>query len=283
MPPIITMLTDFGDKDGYVGVMKGVMLAIAPQAQLIDLSHQIGPQDVKGAAFVLATAAPFFPAGTTHLIVIDPGVGGSEHRRIAVETPVAHFVAPDNGVLSYALAGLANYAIVELTNPKYRLPSVSTTFHGRDIFSPAAAHLAMGVPFDDLGDRLETIVTVDPPHLHIEQNTIKGEVLSVDHFGNIRTSIRQLTRNADTLSLRPGNFGHPNGAHATDFSANEAQVSIGALTVNGISTTYSSVDVGQPVAFVGSSGGLEIAINRGNAATKFAIRPGQHVTLRFKS
>ena len=279
--PVITLLTDFGEMDAFVGIMKGVILDIAPHTQLVDLSHLITPQDIKQAAYVLMTTTPFFPKGTVHLIVVDPGVG-SARRPIAVETPSAYFVAPDNGVLSYVLAQEENYRVVELASPLYRLPDPSSTFHGRDIFSPAAAHLAAGVPISELGPVVEKPVFLDPPRLRIGTNEIEAEVLNVDHFGNLRTSILILNWEDDsTINIRPLFKQKSEIVPGIRFSAAKAQIVVGNLTISGISTTFSEVEVGQPLAYVGSEGGLEIAINQGDAALKFGIKSGDSVTLRF--
>jgi S-adenosylmethionine hydrolase len=279
--PVITLLTDFGEVDAFVGIMKGVILDIAPQAQLVDLSHLITPQDIKQAAYVLMTTIPFFPAGTVHLIVVDPGVG-SARRPIAVETQNAYFVAPDNGVLSYVLAQEENYTVVELVNPLYRLPEPSTTFHGRDIFSPAAAHLAAGVPFSELGPVVEQPVLLGPPRLRIGSNEIEAEVLNVDHFGNLRTSIFLLDWEDDsTINLRPLFAQKSEIVPGIRFSAAKAQIVVGNLTISGISTTFSDAQIGQPLAYVGSESGLEIAINQGNAAREFGVKSGDTVSLSF--
>ena len=278
--PIITLLTDFGEKDAFVGIMKGVILNIAPQTKLVDLSHLIPPQDVKQAAFILLTAASFYPEGTIHLIVVDPGVG-STRRPIAVKTSQATFVAPDNGVLSYVLAG-GGYEAVELANPRYHLPEVSNTFHGRDIFSPAAAHLAQGVSLEKFGSRLPEIVTLKMPRLMVRKNQIEAEVLNVDHFGNIRTSIRILKWDKDaTLSLRPIFGAKSEDVQVRQFSPTGVQIDIGQLRVDGISKTFSDVQPGELVAFVGSDGGLEIAINLGNAAREFNIKTGDPLALHY--
>ena len=142
---ILTLSTDFGTEDEYVGVMKGVILSIAPEVRLVDLSHQIPPQDVRRAAFLLMNAVPYFPPDTVHLAVVDPGVG-TERRPLAVRTPAGTFVGPDNGLFSWVLARVPEWGAVEIREPAYRLPLVSSTFHGRDIFAPAAAYLAAGVP-----------------------------------------------------------------------------------------------------------------------------------------
>ena len=182
---------------------------------------------------------------------------------------------------SLALAQEESYTAVELTTPDYRLPFVSSTFHGRDIFSPAAAHLAAGVPLKKLGPVVESLALLDLPRLEAGEAGIEGEVLNVDHFGNIRTSIYALTwKDADTLSLQPG-FSPKASTQAIRFSAAKARISVGPLTIDGIHETFSSVEVGQPVALVGSEGGLEISINQGDAAREFGVRSGDRVSLRF--
>jgi hypothetical protein len=279
--PVITLLTDFGEADAFVGIMKGVILDIVPKTQLVDLSHLISPQDVKQAAYILMTATPFFPNGTVHLVVVDPGVG-SARRPIAVETSNAYFIAPDNGVLSYVLVQEENYKVVELVNPLYRLPDPSSTFHGRDVFSPAAAHLAAGVPFNELGPDVDKPVLLDPPRLIVGPGHVEAEVLNVDHFGNLRTSILLLSWvNDSTIELHSLFSQPPESEPKKRFSAAKAQIDIGGLTIDGISTTFSEVQVGQPLAYVGSEGGLEIAINQGNAARKFGVKPGDTVSLSF--
>lgn len=279
--PVITLLTDFGEADAFVGIMKGVILDIVPEAHLVDLSHLISPQDVKQAAYILMTTTPFFPKRTVHLVVVDPGVG-SARRPIAIETSNAFFVAPDNGVLSYVLAQEENYKVVELVNPLYRLPDPSSTFHGRDIFSPAAAHLAAGVPFIELGPEVDKPVLLDPPRLSMGPGHVEAEVLNVDHFGNLRTSVLLIRWVDDsTLELNPLFSQPPESEPKKRFSATKAQIEIGELTIDGISTTFSEVQIGQPLAYVGSEGGLEIAINQGNAARKFGVKPGDTVSLSF--
>jgi S-adenosylmethionine hydrolase len=279
--PLITLLTDFGDADAFVGIMKGVILGIAPQAQLVDLSHLISPQDIKQAAYILMTATPFFAKETVHLVVVDPGVG-SARRPIAVSTSDAYFVAPDNGVLSYVLAKEETYRVVELSNPRYRLPDPSSTFHGRDIFSPAAAHLASGIRLDEMGPELEELVLLDPPRLIIGDDHIEAEVLNVDHFGNLRTSILLLNWvDERTLELNPLFTKQPAGEEGKRFSATEVEIEVGGHKINGISTTFSDAPLGQPLAYVGSEGGLEIAINQGNAGRELGVESGDEVALTF--
>ncbi len=199
---IITLTTDFGLGDGYVGTMKGVMLNILPQACLVDITHEIAPQDVRQTAYVLYTAYRFFPPQAIHLIVVDPGVG-SARRPIAVRLSHGTFVGPDNGVFSYVMVDESVEAVVELVNSHYRLPSVSQTFHGRDIFAPAAAHLAAGVAIEELGPTVPDPITLSPPRLEIGPHTIGGEVLHTDHFGNVITSIGRLLWRGNELLLTP--------------------------------------------------------------------------------
>ena len=277
------MLTDFGEADGFVGTMKGVILGISPKAQLVDLSHLIAPQNIRQAAFVLMTAAAYFPEGTVHLVVVDPGVG-SARRPIAVETSHNSWVVPDNGVLSYALTQEANYRAVELASAKYRLPEVGNTFHGRDIFSPAAAHLAMGVALNELGPQVDNIVLLDPPRLKVDGSRIEAEVLKVDRFGNLRTSIHKLTWDGENALILLPTFGvDPESSPPLRFSGEDALIKIRLITIQGISTTFSDVEPGQVVAFVGSEGGLEIAVNQGNAAHRFGVETGDHLMLDMRN
>ncbi len=195
--PIVTLLTDFGLEDEYVGVMKGVILSIAPQVRLVDLTHSVPPQDVRRAALILMNAAPYFPPDTVHLAVVDPGVG-TERRPIAVRTGRGTFVGPDNGLFSFVLAEMETWTAVELREPAYRLPLVSTTFHGRDIFAPAAAHLASGVPVEALGPVVNNLATLPLPRLEIGESSLEGEILYADRFGNLVTSIGRFYRMDDT-------------------------------------------------------------------------------------
>ncbi|MGD2176694.1 MAG: SAM-dependent chlorinase/fluorinase, partial [Anaerolineae bacterium] len=257
--PIITLTTDFGVADGYVGTMKGVMLEIAPHAQLVDITHAITPQDVRQTAYVLYTACPFFPPHTVHLVVVDPGVG-SARRPIAVRSASGTLVGPDNGVFSYVMAAglLAEEsveAVVELADPRYRLPQVSHTFHGRDIFAPGAAHLAAGVPIDQLGPPVPDPVTLPLPRLEVSPNVVRGEVLHVDHFGNVVTSIGRLFWRGDELSLAPV-FQGPSEGQAR-FQADRALVMAGGREIPRLHRTYADVEPGQVLALVGSEGHLE--------------------------
>lgn len=276
--PLVALLTDFGTADGYVGTMKGVVLGIVPDARLVDISHEIAPQDVRQAAYVLYTAYCFFPPHTVHLIVVDPGVG-STRRPIAVRTSVGSFVAPDNGVLSYVMAREDVEAVVELADPRYRLPEVSHTFHGRDIFSPAAGHVAAGVPIEALGPPVPDPVTFPAPRLEISVQGVAGEVLHVDHFGNVITSVGLLSWTESELTLEPA-FGDVGGGERVRFQAAGAVVVVAGHEIAGVHRTYAEVAPGETLALVGSEGHLEIAVREGNAARKLGLRAGDPVVLR---
>jgi S-adenosylmethionine hydrolase len=280
--PLITLTTDFGTSDGYVGTMKGVILGIVPDARLVDLSHEVVPQDVRAAAYVLYTAYSFFPSHTVHLVVVDPGVGGAR-RPIALRTPAGFFVGPDNGVFSYVMACEPLEASAALTEPRYRLPRVSHTFHGRDVFAPAAAHLAAGVPITDLGPPIADPVVFPLPRPEITSHSIVGEVLHVDRFGNIVTSVGELTWTGDGLVFRPAfekiRGGMQDAEHRI-VAANTA-VEMAGQEVAGVRRTYAEVAPGEMLALVGSSGHLEIAVREGSAAERLGVHPGDKVVLRF--
>src|SRR5919199_222420 len=189
MRRIITLLTDFGVADAYVGVMKGVILGIAPEVTAVDLCHEVPPQDVRAGAFLLMAAYAYFPAGTIHLAVVDPGVG-TERQIVAVRAGEHYFVGPDNGLLRWAVdrAGGAA-AIVAVENPEYRLSQVSTTFHGRDMMAPAAAHLARGVPLEALGPAVPRLAGEPFPEPQRRGNALAGRVIYVDRYGNCITNL----------------------------------------------------------------------------------------------
>lgn len=282
-PAIITLLTDFGEDDSYVGAMKGVMLSILPDVRLVDISHCIAPQNIRQAALMLSNVYQYYPAYTVHLIVIDPGVGG-DRRAIALETPQGRFVAPDNGVLSYVWQQEAEARAVILENQAYWRPSPSHTFHGRDIFSPVAAHLARGVPLGEFGEAVGEIALLPMPDLLISSGSIQGEVIHIDHFGNVLTNITELRWiDESRIALHP--IGLVKGSVKPDepilIDSKNARINCGWHTLNGLHHTYSDVPKGRFIALVGSSGELEIAMNQGSASENLAIKIGDPVTLRF--
>jgi S-adenosylmethionine hydrolase len=279
--PLVTLTTDFGTADGYVGTMRGVILNIVPNAQLIDISHQISPQDVRQAAYVLYAAYAFFSPHTVHLVVVDPGVG-SVRRSIALCTPVGCFVGPDNGVFSYVMAREPIEELVELTNPRYQLPVVGHTFHGRDVFAPAAAHLAAGVPITAFGPPIDDPITLPSPRLEITPGNAVGEVLHIDHFGNVITSIGLLAwcEEKDILLLDPVFKGIENGKRERlRFEARGATVAAAGREIAGVHRTFAQVECGQVLALVGSSGHLEIAVREGSAIQRLGLQLGDVVSL----
>lgn len=256
MVRIITLCTDFGLRDGYVAAMKGVILSIAPEVRLVDISHDVTRQSIREGAFLLDSACRFFPSATVHLVVVDPGVGGSR-RPVAVQTTTYSFVAPDNGVLTCALRGEEIVGAVALTNPTYwRAEEVSHTFHGRDVFAPAAAHLANGVPLTALGDPVDDLVVLSLPTPEREADgSIVGQVVYIDRFGNVVTDIPEVM-----LSGR-----------------RDWQVLVGKTRIAGPHVTYTSVGPGDLLALIGSHGYLEIAVREGDAAQVIGANIGARV------
>lgn len=277
MSNIIAILTDFGLEDIYIGVMKAVMLNIFPEAQIIDITHAISPQNVREGAFSLLNAYSYFPQGTTFCAVVDPGVG-STRVPIAVEAYGYNFIAPDNGLLSYLLGHIDNYSAVALENPKFRLQNVSRTFHGRDIFAPAAAYLARGdIALNELGRPHDKLFTFPQPEMTIEERRIIGEVIHIDHFGNVITSIGKLDwENEDNLLLRPF-FGDSKAV--ISIKAESVTVSIHSFTIHGISHAYHEVNRGSILTQIDSNGYLEIGANQDNAATRIDAIIGDKVVL----
>jgi S-adenosylmethionine hydrolase len=282
---MVTLATDFGLVDGYAGIMHGVVQSICPGVAVVDLTHQVAPQDVRSAAYLLYAAYPYFPADTVHCVVVDPGVGTSR-RAIAVQTPRGCFVAPDNGVLSYVLDREPVTAAVSLTNPRYHLSPVSRTFHGRDVFAPVAAHLACGVPLPDLGESVARWVTFSVPHISVRPGgELGGVAIHVDRFGNLITSIGQLLWRGDDLSVRPAFStagGRGIGQWSSPFPASEARVRVGGRCIEGIQPAYGDAPAGELLALVGSIGHLEIAVAGGSAAQVLGAGVGAEVILEAK-
>jgi S-adenosylmethionine hydrolase len=253
--PVITLTTDFGTTDGYLAAMKGVILSLCPEAALVDISHEVEPQAIRQAAYVLSTSAPYFPADSIHLVVVDPGVG-SERWPIVVRTGHACYVAPNNGVLSLVLDREPIQLAVHLTDPHYRLSEVSATFHGRDIFAPAAAHLARGVDPAQMGRQLSPSELVNLPSLSLQpqaSGSWQGEILHIDHFGNLITSFQ--------ISNAPLRLA----------------VTVSEHRIEPLQRTFADVSPGQMLIYRGSSGYLEIAVREGNAAAELAVRVGDPV------
>jgi len=255
-------------------------LSICPQARPVDITHAIPPQDVYHAAFSLFNAASFFPSGTIHLVVVDPGVG-TPRRPLAVQAGGVTYVGPDNGVFSLVLKERPVEMAVELDNPAYHRPAgaISHTFHGRDIFAPAAAHLAAGVPLMELGPRVTDLVSLPFPALTLRPpHELAGEVLYLDHFGNAVTNIGILEWRERQLWLSPI-FGQDSAPRAL---TGEAVIECRGRALK-LCRTYGEVDPGTPLALIGSNGMLEIAVRNGNAGASLGLRPGDPVVLASKS
>jgi S-adenosylmethionine hydrolase len=257
---LITLTTDFGWRDAYVAAMKGVIYGIDPALRVVDLTHDISPQDIFEGSLFLAGALPYFPKGTVHVAVVDPSVGTGRHP-IAVSAGGQMIVCPDNGLPSLFLREHPLQEACIITNPRFMRETVSTTFHGRDVFAPTAAHLARGASLHELGDELDTLVMLDIPRPRKESaECIRGEIMHVDRFGNLVTNIQQaMLRNVTPLTIRAGRH-----------------------LVRGIHRAYAEVPPGRTLALFGSSGYLEIAINGGNARAALRLDQGNEVIVTLK-
>ncbi|MCJ7743586.1 MAG: SAM-dependent chlorinase/fluorinase [Dehalococcoidales bacterium] len=272
MGAIITLTTDFGLTDAYVAAMKGVILSINPEANIVDICHTIKPQNIAEAAFVLSTACPFFPRGTIHVVVADPGVG-TERRAIILKTPTACFVAPDNGVLSYVvqeylvkprvaasqhLAELRpGLEAVAITKPKYWRSPVGDTFHGRDIFAPVAARLSLGQPPLEFGEKITALTVLPIPKPHKGANgSLVGHILHIDSFGNLITNVN---------------------SHDLPEARETITVEVGGRLIKGLSRTYAESQ--GLLTLIGSSDYLEISLKEGNASAYLNAKVGDEVII----
>lgn len=253
---IITLLTDFGLSDPYVGSMKGVILNINPDVRIIDITHDISPQNVDEAAFVLKRVYSYFPRGTIHVVVVDPGVG-SERAILAVQAESYIFLAPDNGVLKYIFDDDADARVFRLTNHAYFLEKVSHTFHGRDIFAPVAAHVSKGVTLERLGESFHDYVVGNVKKPVEGKTEIIGEIIHIDKFGNGVTNI-------DGTLLK---------------GRSKIMIRIKGHELDELCRAYTDVPVGEPLALVGSGGTLEISVHRGDAKQRMGFLVGDSVTV----
>lgn len=265
---IITLTTDFGIDDAYVSAMKGVILDINPGATIVDIYHSIEPQNIRQGAFVFSTAYTYFPQDTVHLVVVDPGVGGPR-RAIILETANAIFVAPDNGVLSYVIQASTRKLIsrsalmrlppelqaFEITNPKYWHHPVSSTFHGRDIFAPVAAHISLGKPLNELGQAIASVNVFPLPHpISGSDGNLTGHVLHIDRFGNLITDIT-----------------------SRDLPSGKFRIEVAGRKIGSLSHSYEPAQ--ELLAIIGSSGHLEIALTAGSAARLLGSKLGDELRL----
>jgi len=263
---IITLLTDFGTKDAYVGVMKGAILSINPSAVVVDVCHYIDPQDLIEAAYLIKYSYRYFPKGTVHIIVVDPGVGGNRSI-VAVKLSNHIFLAPDNGVLTLLMDKGEIDAIVRVENAHYYLNSISQTFHGRDIFAPVASHISKGVPIEKLGPRLgmQDLVRLSIPKPYIsDKDELIGTIISIDRFGNCISNINE---NCLNKFIKNG-------------SEKGLEIKIGKTVIKSLSRSYTDVGPGFPLAIIGSFGYLEIALNCDNAGHQLKVEKGDTITLK---
>lgn len=258
---IITLLTDFGSKDPYVASMKGVILRINPWCTLIDITHQVNPHDIREGAFILADAYATFPKGTIHLSVVDPGVG-SRRKPILLVTKDGFFIGPDNGLFTLIVKREKVKKAVALTNPKYFLPQVSTTFHGRDIFAPVAAHLSLGVKPKAFGNEIRSWTEFPFQRPERKGGNWVGEVFHIDTFGNLISNIdqRQLSQFSKGRSVT---------------------VRIGRRTIRGLKQGYWEGKKNEPIALLGSGGFLEISVREGNAQRLLKVKNGEKVIVQI--
>ncbi len=250
----VALLTDFGTRDYFVAAMKGAILSIAPETPIIDITHEIEPQDIRGAAFSLSACYRDFPAGTVFVVVVDPGVG-SKRRAIAAESRGYQFVAPDNGVLSFALANKAR--IFELTNRRYFAREISNTFHGRDIFAPVAAHLSKGIKPSEIGGEINDPVLFEfPGPYRVSNKELAAQIIHIDHFGNLITN------------LAP-----------TDLPK-EFQLEMKGVTIVRRCNYYNEAESDELFSITGSAGFLEIVMNQGSAKKRLSAQVGDILTIR---
>ena len=275
MRPVITLTTDFGLDDPFVGIMKGVILNIVPDAQIIDITHNIEPQNITQPALILNATYPWFPRKTVHVVVVDPGVGsvlkakgktkktaGPINRRaMVVQSKFQTFIGPDNGVLTLGIQ--PDSRVYEITNKKYFLKNVSNTFHGRDVFAPCAGWIASGIAHAKMGPRVLKPVRLDFPQPLLKETSLHGEIIHIDHFGNLTTNI-----SAELI-------------HETFPPSATINVQIGKHRIEGLVTGYYQMKDNQPGAIINSWNQLEIFYREDNARKKLKARVGQSVILKI--
>lgn len=258
MKQVITFTTDFGTRDGFVAQMKGVALGISPQATLIDVTHEIRPFAILEGAMVIKAVSGYFPRETVHVAVVDPGVG-SARRAIVLRASGQLFVGPDNGLFSLVINANRDWEAWRITNADLMLPNPHPTFHGRDVFSPVAAHLSKGTPLDEVGPLMDDPVVLDTPRPRETPNGLQGAVIYVDRFGNLSTNIE-----------------------ASHLKWPVATVEIGKTKIFGVSRFFSQAPQGAPLVLINSFGLLEIGVNQGDAATELGVQVGEQVRVMWR-
>jgi len=260
--PVITLLTDFGHRDGFVGIMKGVILNIAPETHIVDISHEIPPHHVPSAAFVLGQAYSYFPAGTLHVVVVDPEVGSSR-KILYVEAGGYRFLVPDNNVLQFVLSRTPAQRVISVTNTEFFLPRQSATFHGRDIFAPVAGHLVRGLDPTRLGEEIHDYRYWPPPEPRQEDDFLVAEIIYIDHFGNLITNVRE----EKFHQLLAGGQGF--------------RIRIAGKEIKELSESFYAQKHGELLAYMDSSQYLAIALNGESAAEKMGISIGDRLEIEL--
>lgn len=263
---VVSLMTDFGIKDGNVGVMKGVIWNIAPNAQISDLSHMISPQDIREASLILARSAPYFPANSVHVVVVDPGVG-TARRPMAARLGSQYYVGPDNGTITLLLDRAEKEGwdceFIHLDKPQFWLENISHVFHGRDIFAPVAGHLASGVPLADLGTRFMDPVRITLPQPEQTGRGWRGEIIHIDHFGNVASNIR-----IEQLS------------EALKYMDN-VTITLAGEAIHGMVNTFGQRHPGDLIALLGSTGNLIVSVVNGSAAARLNIKVGDEIKIEW--
>ena len=258
--PIVTLTTDYGTSDHLVGVLKGVILKINPEVQIVDITHQVTPFDLLDGALAIASAYAYFPPRTIHAVVVDPGVG-TERRPLLVSGQNQYFIAPDNGVLSGVFEKEQNFVVRHLTSEHYFLHPVSKTFHGRDVFAPVAGWLSKNWQPGSMGEEITDFKRFAMPRAKEGDGGMKGVVMKVDSFGNLLTTFRAEDLPAEALEK------------------GEVKLQLATHSITKIVPTFASGDAGEAVAYIGSGGYLEVAINKGNASKTLGVGRGAPVVL----
>ncbi len=258
---IVTLITDFGTKGEYLGAMKGAILRVNPRCQIIDITHEIEPQNIRQASWVLKNSYPYYPSGTIHVVVADPGVG-TARRGIVLQKEGYSFVGPDNGVFTWVLGKEGRISAYEITKRKFFLTPLSDTFHGRDIFAPVAGHLSIGLEPRLLGPKARDLVTIDWPTPRLSRGTLEGVILWADSFGNLITNVSR-------------------EEHGPELDGRRLLIKGRGWRIDQIHRTYGERRSGQPLALFGSGGFLELSVNRGNALNTLGLNPGDPIIIKL--
>lgn len=297
---IITLLTDFGSQDAYAGIMKGVIAGINPRANIIDICHNIPPQDIFNGAYLLSTSYKYFPKGTVHVAVVDPGVG-SQRDIVCVEIREHLFLVPDNGLLSFVVQEERPKSIVRVTNDRYFLPSFSNTFHGRDVFAPVAAYLSLGIKPRQLGSKINQLKQLDIPRPEVkETGQLEGQIIYIDRFGNLITNITRalIEQHASKQKQNRGRWSGirsqrsevrsqiPYKVRKTSKNKmllpwNTMETTLGKRKIMGLGKTYMDAKPGDPLVLFGSAGFLEVSVNQGNARKYFSVDRGSKIRVEM--